>query len=157
MTPTVTDDFVNFSAFSVDPCETIQIKRYKSSKTGLTAVHADIEGPLVSGFLALATKVLNDDGCPHTLEHLVFLGSEKYPYKGALDSLAPRAYAPGTNAWTDVDHTCYTITTAGSDGFLQLLPVYVDHILYPTLTNEGFYTEVHHIDQDGQDAGVSNY
>lgn len=78
MTPTVTDDFVNFSAFSVDPCETIQIKRYKSSKTGLTAVHADIEGflnifkncivsvlnhhhhsmigPLVSGFLALATK-----------------------------------------------------------------------------------------------------
>ncbi|EPB86108.1 hypothetical protein HMPREF1544_07096 [Mucor circinelloides 1006PhL] len=143
MTPTVTDDFVNFSAFSVDPCETIQIKRYKSSKTGLTAVHADIEGPLVSGFLALATKV--------------FLGSEKYPYKGALDSLAPRAYAPGTNAWTDVDHTCYTITTAGSDGFLQLLPVYVDHILYPTLTNEGFYTEVHHIDQDGQDAGIVVY
>lgn len=46
------------------------------------------------------------------------------------------------------------ITTAGSDGFLQLLPVYVDHILYPTLTNEGFYTEVHHIDQDGQDAGI---
>ncbi|KAG2207105.1 hypothetical protein INT46_004081 [Mucor plumbeus] len=157
MTPTVTDDFVNFSSFSVDPCETIQIKRYKSLKTGLTAVHADIEGPLVSGFLALATKVLNDDGCPHTLEHLVFLGSEKYPYKGALDSLAPRAYAPGTNAWTDVDHTCYTITTAGSDGFLQLLPVYVDHILYPTLTNEGFYTEVHHIDQNGQDAGIVVY
>ncbi|KAL9555132.1 hypothetical protein MBANPS3_002497 [Mucor bainieri] len=74
--------------------------------------------------------------------------------QGALDSLAPRAYAPGTNAWTDVDHTCYTITTAGSDGFLQLLPVYVDHILYPTLTDEGFYTEVHHIDQDGQDAGI---
>jgi Zn-dependent M16 (insulinase) family peptidase len=45
------------------------------------------------------------------------------------------------------------ITTAGSDGFLQLLPVYVDHILFPTLTNEGFYTEVHHIDQNGEDAG----
>ncbi|GAA5808872.1 hypothetical protein MFLAVUS_002271 [Mucor flavus] len=156
MTPTVTDDFISFSQFPVDPCETIQVKRYKSSKTGLTAVHADVEGPLVSGFLALATKVMNDDGCPHTLEHLVFLGSEKYPYKGALDSLAPRAYAPGTNAWTDIDHTCYTITTAGSDGFLQLLPVYVDHILFPTLTNEGFYTEVHHIDQNGEDAAREN-
>lgn len=154
MTPTITDDFISFSQFPLDPCETIQVKRYKSARTGLTAVHADIEGPLVSGFLALATKVTNDDGCPHTLEHLVFLGSEKYPYKGALDSLAPRAYAPGTNAWTDIDHTCYTITTAGSDGFLQLLPVYVDHILFPTLTDEGFHTEVHHIDQNGEDAGV---
>lgn len=44
MTPTVTDDFISFSPFSVDPCETIQVKRYKSSKTGLTAVHADVEG-----------------------------------------------------------------------------------------------------------------
>ena len=46
MTPTVTDDFISFRQFSVDPCETIQVKRYKSSKTGLTAVHADIEGIL---------------------------------------------------------------------------------------------------------------
>ncbi|KAI8993250.1 Metalloenzyme, LuxS/M16 peptidase-like protein [Pilobolus umbonatus] len=148
------EDFICFTPFKVDPCETIEIKRYRSSKTGLTAVHADIDGPLVSGFLSLGTKVTNDEGYPHTLEHLVFLGSEKYPYKGALDLLAPRAYAPGTNAWTDIDHTCYTITTAGSDGFLQLLPIYVDHILYPTLTEEGFCTEIHHIDQNGADAGV---
>ncbi|KAI9478470.1 MAG: Metalloenzyme, LuxS/M16 peptidase-like protein [Benjaminiella poitrasii] len=154
MTPSVADDFITYSQFAVDPCETIQIKRYKSSKTGITAVHANIEGPLVSGFLTIATKAFNNDGCPHTLEHLIFLGSEKYPYKGTLDSLAPRAYAPGTNAWTDIDHTCYTMTTAGSDGFLQLLPVYVDHILFPTLTDEGFHTEVHHIDQNGEDAGV---
>jgi hypothetical protein len=44
MTPTVTDDFISFGQFPVDPCETIQVKRYKSSKTGLTAVHADVEG-----------------------------------------------------------------------------------------------------------------
>ncbi|KAI8067714.1 Metalloenzyme, LuxS/M16 peptidase-like protein [Gilbertella persicaria] len=154
MTPTITKDFYHFDTFPIDPCESILVNRYKSSKTGLVAIHADIQGPLVSGFLTLATKVTNNDGCPHILEHLVFLGSEKYPYKGTLDSLAPRAYAPGTNAWTDIDHTCYTITTAGSDGFLQLLPVYVDHILFPTLTDEGFYTEVHHIDPNGEDAGV---
>ena len=35
------------------------------------------------------------------------------------------------------DHTCYTMTTAGSQGFLNLLPIYLDHILYPTLTSEG--------------------
>lgn len=96
----------------------------------------------------------DDDGLPHTLEHLIFLGSEKYPYKGVLDLLANRCLASGTNAWTDTDHTCYTMTTAGSEGFLELLPIYLDHILYPTLTDAGFITEVHHISGDGEDGGV---
>lgn len=76
--------------------------------------------------------------------------------QGVLDSLANRAIAQGTNAWTDVDHTCYTITTAGSKGFLNLLPIYVDHILYPTLTETGYHTEVHHINGKGEDAGVKS-
>ncbi|GAB5591544.1 hypothetical protein Unana1_06444 [Umbelopsis nana] len=131
----------------------IKVTKFKSMKTGLTVIHVDIDAPLVSGYFALATEALDDYGCPHTLEHLVFLGSEKYPYKGVLDSLANRALAQGTNAWTDVDHTCYTITTAGSEGFLNILPVYIDHILYPTLTSSGCYTEVHHINGKGEDAG----
>ena len=51
-----------------------------------------------------------------------------------LDLLANRCLASGTNAWTDTDHTCYTMTNAGSEGFLNLLPIYLEHILYPTLT-----------------------
>lgn len=57
----------------------------------------------------------------------------------------------GTNAWTDVDHTAYTLTTAGQQGFLALLPVYLDHILFPTLTDDGFRTEVHHINDSGNE------
>lgn len=98
------------------------------------------------------------------------MGSEKYPYKGIIDHLANRGFYNGTNAWTDTDHTAYTVSTAGEQGFLQLLPIYVDHILYPTLTKAGFVTEVspvhycsfivaqllqvHHIDGKGQDSGV---
>ncbi|KAI9272698.1 Metalloenzyme, LuxS/M16 peptidase-like protein [Phascolomyces articulosus] len=132
----------------------ITFTKYKSTKTGLTVALADIEAPLVNGYFALATESFDDFGCPHTLEHLVFLGSEQFPYKGVLDTLANRAIAQGTNAWTDVDHTCYTITTAGSEGFLKLLPIYVDHILYPTLTGSGYHTEVHHINGKGEDAEV---
>lgn len=65
------------------------------------------------------------------------MGSEQYPYKGILDLLANRGFAQGTNAWTANDHTAYTISTAGEQGFLQMLPIYVDHILYPTLTKAG--------------------
>lgn len=81
-----------------------------------------------------ATEAHDDDGLPHTLEHLIFLGSELYPYKGVLDLLANRCLASGTNAWTDTDHTCYTVQTVGKDGFLELMPIYLDHILHPTLS-----------------------
>lgn len=79
------------------------------------------------------TEALDDDGLPHTLEHLIFLGSEDYPYKGLLDLWANRCLASGTNARTCRDHTYYTMTTAGSQGFLSLMPIYLEHILYPTL------------------------
>lgn len=66
------------------------------------------------------------------------MGSEKYPYKGILSLFANRGFSKGINAWTDTDHTAYTVTTAGDQGFLQLLPIYVDHILFPTITNAGY-------------------
>lgn len=45
-------------------------------------------------------------------------------------------------AWTATDHTCYTLTTAGHEGALNLFPIYADHILYPCLTDASFTTEV---------------
>ncbi|XP_022125781.2 uncharacterized protein C05D11.1 [Pieris rapae] len=134
--------------------DVMPVNKYVSTKTGLTVIIANVEGPTVNGFFCLATEAHDDDGLPHTLEHLIFLGSERYPYKGILDLLANRCMAHGTNAWTDTDHTCYTIDTAGDEGMLTLLPIYLDHILRPTLTDEGFTTEVHHIDGDGENAGV---
>lgn len=132
----------------------IDCAKYKSNSTGLQVILADVDGPVVNGYYVLATEAHDDDGLPHTLEHLIFLGSEKYPFKGVLDLLANRCLASGTNAWTDTDHTCYTMTTAGSDGFLELMPIYLDHILYPTLSDSGFATEVHHVSGEGEDGGV---
>ncbi|RWS10415.1 uncharacterized protein B4U79_04417 [Dinothrombium tinctorium] len=132
----------------------ILVEKYRSTDTGLRVLFAEIDGPLVFGFLCVATEAKDDDGLPHTLEHLILLGSEDYPYKGVLDLLANKCLASGTNAWTDTDHTCYTMTTAGEEGFLNLLPIYLDHILYPTLLEESFITEVHHVNGEGEDGGV---
>lgn len=68
--------------------------------------------------------------------------------------MANRCLSSRTNAWTDVDHTCYTVYTAGPSGFINILPVYMDHILHPVLRDEDFLTEVHHISAEGEDAGV---
>ncbi|KAH7911953.1 Metalloenzyme, LuxS/M16 peptidase-like protein [Hygrophoropsis aurantiaca] len=132
----------------------VVVSRWQSRITGLSIVHLDYDAPLVNGYFVVGTEIFNDTGCPHTLEHLVFMGSEKYPYKGIIDHLANRGFSNGTNAWTDIDHTAYTASTAGGQGFLQLLPIYVDHILYPTMTKAAFVTEVHHINPKGENSGV---
>ncbi|KAG0645233.1 Uncharacterized protein D0Z07_8948 [Hyphodiscus hymeniophilus] len=129
------------------------ISQYVSDRTGMHVVVVDQKGPKVQGYFTLATEIFDDSGSPHTLEHLVFMGSKSYQYKGVLDKLATRAYS-NTNAWTATDHTAYTLDTAGWEGFAQILPIYLEHVILPTLTDEGCYTEVHHIDGEGNDAGV---
>ncbi|KAI0094759.1 Metalloenzyme, LuxS/M16 peptidase-like protein [Irpex rosettiformis] len=148
--------FANFDlvkSFKLDYAD-INVSKWRSRVTGLSVVHLDYSAPIVNGYFVVNTEIFDDSGCPHTLEHLVFMGSEKYPYKGIIDHLANRGFSNGTNAWTDTDHTAYTVSTAGEQGFLQILPIYVDHILYPTMTEAGFVTEVHHINGKGEDSGV---
>jgi len=141
------------SMFNISDSD-LPVAKYKSKLTGLTIVLTKTESPIVNGAFCLPTEAHDDDGLPHVLEHLIFLGSEDYPYKGTLDALADKCFAAGTNAWVETDYTCYTISTAGSSGFLNILPVFLDHILFPNLRSEDFLTEVHHINGEGQDAGV---
>jgi Zn-dependent M16 (insulinase) family peptidase len=144
--------FKSIEKFQADYAPTT-LSLYRSERTGMSVVVVDQKGPKVQGFFALATEIFDDSGAPHTLEHLVFMGSKSYKYKGVLDKLANRAYS-NTNAWTATDHTAYTLDTAGWEGFAQILPVYLEHVILPTLTDEGCYTEVHHVDGEGNDAGV---
>lgn len=145
-------NFVEEASFEVSYAPT-HIKKWRSSKTGLSITYINQPSPVVNGYFAVATECVDDSGCPHTLEHLVFMGSHKYPYKGLLDTVGNRLYL-STNAWTAVDQTVYTLTTAGWDGFKLLLPIYLDHLLNPTLTDEACLTEVYHIDGAGKEKGV---
>ncbi|KAF2280714.1 zinc metalloprotease-like protein [Westerdykella ornata] len=130
-----------------------EITQYESQRTGMRIVVVDRKGPKLYGYFSVATEIFDDSGAPHTLEHLVFMGSRRYPFKGVLDKIATRAYSD-TNAWTDTHETVYSLTTAGWEGFAQLLPIYLDHVIVPTLTDAACYTEVHHVDGKGIDAGV---
>ncbi|PXF49296.1 hypothetical protein BWQ96_00870 [Gracilariopsis chorda] len=111
-------------------------------------------GPIVSATIVVGTRPISNAGHPHTLEHIVFLGSEKHPVRGYLDNLACRCIADGTNAWTDNDHTAYTCATAGFDGFANLLPSLLDHVLRPKINDASFASEVYHVRSDGKEAGV---
>ena len=81
----------------------VTVAKYRSKKTGFSVVVANNKAPITNAYFTVATEIFDDTGRPHTLEHLVFLGSKDYPYKGVLDNLANRAGGDGTNAWTADD------------------------------------------------------
>lgn len=130
-----------------------KVNYYRSKRTGLSAVLIQHKSPIVNGYFAVSSEIHNDSGAPHTLEHLIFMGSKSYPYKGLLDTLGNKMLS-STNAWTAVDQTVYTLGTAGWEGFKTLLPVYIDHVVNPTLTDECCLTEVFHIDGNAEEKGV---
>lgn len=145
-------NFIKQTSFSIDYAPAA-ITKWQLSHLGLQLVYINQPSPMVNGYFAVATEIDNNLGCPHTLEHLVFMGSKKYPYKGLLDLVGNRLFST-TNAWTLVDQTVYTLTLAGWHGFRLLLPVYLDHLLNPTLTQDACLTEVYHIDGAGKEKGV---
>lgn len=62
----------------------VPVTVYRSKRSGLRVMTANVgklSSGLVNGFFTLATEADSDDGCPHTLEHLVFMGSESMPFK----------------------------------------------------------------------------
>ena len=75
---------------SVNVEEKFTVGKYRSKRTNLTVVLGPSETPIVNGWFCLATEAFDNDGLPHTLEHLIFRGSEDYPYKDTLDNLANR-------------------------------------------------------------------
>lgn len=149
--PALPPDFKE--VFSIEH-EDVPIQLVKHQPSGMHLCLAKVNSPLVQGYFAVHTEAEDHYGCPHTLEHLVFMGSKQYPYKGVLDLLANQCLSQGTNAWTDTDNTTYTVETAGAEGFLNIFPIFMDHLLYPTLEESAFLTEIHHIDGEGADAGV---
>jgi Zn-dependent M16 (insulinase) family peptidase len=46
----------------------IPVEKYKSKRTGMKLYVCDVKGPVVDGYISLATEANSDDGLPHTLE-----------------------------------------------------------------------------------------
>lgn len=83
----------------------------------------------------------------------MFLGSEDYPYRHVINNIAKNCHVTAFNSWTAVNYTCYTYTSASECGFFNMLPIFMDHLLFPTLKKTNYITDIYHIDEYGRDAG----
>lgn len=130
------------------------IQAWRHDASGVRFILFAAPGPLVSATIVVGTEPISNAGHPHTLEHIIFLGSHNHPDRGYLDNLACRCLAEGTNAWTDNEYTAYTTKTVGFEGFRHLLPCFLDHVIRPRINAASFASEVYHIRADGKEAGV---
>lgn len=95
------------------------------------------------------TEPENDEGYVHSLEHLIYNGSKKYPYKGVLQKLNG-----DVTEWTDTGYTIFNFSAKGQDHALAVLPVLLDHVMCPLLSDEDYNLDVHHINGEGKDGGL---
>lgn len=70
---------------------------YCETESGIGIFICKHKIPLCSCSIIVPTVPINDKGLPHTLEHLVFLGSKNIPFRGFLDVMASRCISLGTD------------------------------------------------------------
>jgi len=84
---------------------------------------------------AIAFKTIPEDstGVFHILEHSVLCGSKKYPVKEPFVELLKSSVNTFLNAMTYPDKTVYPISSRNNKDFLNLLDVYMDAVLHPSI------------------------
>ncbi|KAJ2359251.1 hypothetical protein IWW50_001939 [Coemansia erecta] len=141
-------------AYQKSPTSWVPTTVHRHVSSGFRVVQCKVQQPVYSLAIYVPTLPDNNKGVPHTLEHLVFCGSQRYANRGYLDALAVCNFSQGTNAWTYEDVTCYTLTTGSEEALANVVAVYLDHVLSPQLRDEQFVTEVYHYDGEGREHGV---
>jgi Zn-dependent M16 (insulinase) family peptidase len=81
--------------------------------------------------IAFKTVPLPQQGCQHSLEHLVFNGSRKYPLNDVFFEIRKRSVNTDLNAATDIDLTWYHFSTTNETDFHQLLDLYLSAVFFP--------------------------
>lgn len=85
-------------------------------------------------------------GMAHFCEHMLFLGTQKYPDPNEFFTLLAN-YAGKTNAFTDTDRTVYMFSSQ-EEGFLSLLDRFAHFFIDPLFHSSNIGREMHAVDQE---------
>lgn len=105
-------------------------------RTGLSLVwikRAEENKTFGIGFVTLPW---NDTGVFHILEHSVLCGSDKFPVKEPFVELIKNSMNTFLNALTFPDKTFYPISSRNDKDFLNLMRVYLDAVLHPSIVHK---------------------
>lgn len=86
------------------------------------------------------------EGLAHYLEHMLFLGTEKYPKVGEFQSYINQ-HGGSNNAWTGTEHTCYFFDVS-PNVFEQSLDRFSQFFTAPLFNSEALDKERHAIESE---------
>jgi len=94
-------------------------------------------------------------GVAHIMEHSVLCGSKKYPVKEPFVELIKGSLNTFLNAFTYPDKTCYPVATTNLQDFYNLIDVYLDAVLHPTISPYTLLQEGWHYELGTPDGEIS--
>lgn len=131
-------------------CQLIEMEHEKSG-----AQLAWFDRPDENKTFAIAFKTLPEDstGVFHIIEHSVLCGSDKYPVKEPFVELLKSSVRTFLNALTYPDKTVYPVSSRNDQDFLNLIDVYLDAVLHPSIYHkpEIFRQEGWRYEGEGED------
>lgn len=86
------------------------------------------------------------DGLAHFLEHMLFLGSEKYPEENYYNNMISQ-YNGYSNAYTAGDHTSYYFSSS-QNGFAIILDIFAQFFINPSFTSSALKREMKAVDSE---------
>ena len=86
--------------------------------------------------IAFKTTPEDHTGVFHIIEHSVLCGSDKYPVKEPFVDLLKSSVQTFLNAITFGDKTVYPVSSRNDKDFLNLISVYMDAVLHPSLIHK---------------------
>ena len=110
---------------------------------------AKTDTPIVKVDICLARKDEDENGLPDFVERFIF-----YPHEEALKLIATHCLGTEIKSWSKADYTCFTVSMAGTSGFLQILPIILNLILFPYMRTEDLLAQVHPKNVDGEDSST---
>jgi len=123
----------------------IMMFRHKKTGAEIMSVAAPDENKCFG--ITFRTPPNDSTGIPHILEHSVLCGSRKYPVKEPFVELLKGSMQTFLNAMTYPDRTCYPVASQNLKDFYNLVNVYLDSVLHPSITpwtlkQEGWHYDI---------------
>ena len=130
----------------------------KHEKSGARLLYLKNDDSNKAFSISFKTPPKDDTGVFHILEHSVLNGSRKFPVKEPFVNLLKSSMQTFLNALTFSDKTMYPVASTNEQDLLNLMDVYLDAVLHPSIYEKRgvFEQEGWHYELDDAEEGVGD-
>lgn len=109
---------------------------FEHLKTGAKLMYIQNKDIDRSFNITFKTPAVDNTGVNHIIEHLSVSGSQKYPIKNVMFTVANQTYSTFINAFTYPTFTTYPVASMSENQLLKLTDVYLDCVYHPSVYDD---------------------